>query len=135
MGKVKHIFAIGFILVLGMLVIGQGSSVVSAKTIGLNFANESGRVVDITSKKITYREQLGSSPEKWSKPYSIKINSKTKYYKCTGYNSSYTKYKLKPYSKTKAKSIIYNNGSNYVFFKTKNGKATMVVFGMENFVG
>lgn len=135
MGKFKHIFAIGFILVLGMLVIGQGSSVVSAKSVKLDFANAGGRVVDITSKKITYREQQGSSPEKWSKPYSVKINSKTKFYKCTGYNSSFTKYKVKPYSKTKAKNIIFNSGSNYVFFKVKNGTASMVVFGMENFVG
>lgn len=135
MKRIKRMFAIGVLLVLGVVMIGLKSSNVSAKTVKLDFANADGRVVDITSTKIKYRVKLGSSPEKWSKMKTLKINSKTKFYKCTGYNSSYSKYKLKKYSKAKAKKAIFNNGSNYVFFKKKNGKASMVVFGMENLVG
>lgn len=135
MKKIKHMFAIGIILTLGVVMIGVNSPNASAKTVGLNFANADGRVVDITSNKIKYRVQLGSSPEKWSKIKTLKINSKTKFYKCTGYTSSCNKYKLKQYSSAKAKKAIFNNGSNYVFFKHIQGKASMVVFGMENFVG
>lgn len=135
MRRDKRVFAIGVLLVLSLVMTGQKSVNASAKTIRTDFANDSGRVVDITSNKIKYREQLGSSPEKWSKMRTLKINSKTKFYKCTGYTDSYSKFKIKKYSKAKAKKAIFNNGSNYVYFKKKNGKASVVIFGMENFVG
>lgn len=135
MRRAKRMFAIGVILILGLVMIGLNSSNAGAKTIGVDFANADGRVADFTSSKIKYRVRLGSSPEKWSKLKTLKINSKTKFYKCTGYTESYSKYKIKKYSKAKAKKEIFNNSSNYVYFKKKNGKASLVVFGMENYVG
>ena len=38
-------------------------------------------------------------------------------------------------TKIKLRKEIFNNSSNYVYFKKKNGKASLVVFGMENYVG
>jgi len=107
----------------------------NAKTVSINFANRDGRVTNITSKKIVYRRQTGSGPESWAKPKTLKISSSTKFYKCKGPDYKNEKYKLKKVSKSKAISAIFNNGSNYVFFKVKGKTAKMVVYGMENFVG
>ncbi len=106
-----------------------------AKTVDLDFSDAGGRVTDITSKKLIYRTQTGSSPESWAKPKKLKITSSTKFYKCKGYTKDYDKFKLKKVKKSKAISEIYNNGSNYVFFNIDGKNVTRVVYGMENFVG
>ncbi len=107
----------------------------SAASFNLSAFNIDGRVTNINEKKLTYRKQTGSSPESWAKPKSVKVTASTKFYLCKGYNTSYTKYKVKKVARKKAINAIYNNGSNYVFVFMKSNKAVRVMYGMENYVG
>lgn len=110
------------------------TSKVSAGSMKCNAVNADGRVTNIAGSKITYRKQTGSDPVTWARPKTARMTSSTKFYVCKGYNSSYTKYKIKRVSKKKAIHAIYNNSSNYVFFIKKGNKLTCVMYGMENYV-
>lgn len=134
MQKIRKLLSV-FIISLLLTVFCTPMANAYAKTISVNFANKSGRVTNITSKKVVYRCQTGSSPESWARPETLKISSSTRFYECKGYNGNGTKYKLKKVNKPKAISAIFNNGSNYVFFKASGKTAKIVVYGMENFVG
>ncbi len=131
------------VMLTGALMLGAGSGIfamenvsdAATKLVKTDAFDKDGKVTKITSKKVVFKRQTGSSPVSWAKAKKLTISDATKFYKCKGYNGSYTKYKLQSVGKSAAINAIKNNKGNYVFFKSNGKKATMVVYGLENFVG
>lgn len=92
-----------------------------------------GKVTKISTNYAYYKTQKSSSPLRYDKTRKIAFTSNTKFYKCKGVTKSGSAFKTQCISKSTAIKEIKNKSRNYVFFKVKNGKATTVLYGMENY--
>lgn len=105
----------------------------SAGTVTVNHQkiNRSGRIFKVKGNTIYFREQKGSSPEKWGKMQKAKMTASTKYYKMTNWSDDCSAEKG---TKAKAlKSVKWKY--NYNYFYVKNGKLKMFVYDVGKFVG